>query len=34
MAENLKFVKANDNLLDMQQASEYLGIKNLLSMLS
>ena len=27
MAENLKFVKANDNLLDMQQASEYLGIK-------
>jgi excisionase family DNA binding protein len=27
MAENLKFVKANDNLLDMRQASEYLNIK-------
>lgn len=27
MAENLKFVKANDNLLNMQQASEYLNIK-------
>ena len=27
MTENLKFVKANDNLLDMRQASEYLNIK-------